>query len=70
MAKNYAITAARYPNAYKVVIAMHASRMKERYRQERLRALGEEDDNPFEERAVYNEILRQMYINERRYTQP
>lgn len=60
METNYAAIAARNPAAYKVAIAMHAHRMHERYRQERLRALKEEDDNPYDDRKVYLTVIKQL----------
>lgn len=58
---NFAAIAAHNPDAYKVAIAMHAHRMHELYRQERLRALGEKDDNPYDERHVYLTVITQLY---------
>ena len=49
------------PYAYKVAIAMHACDMHERYRQARLRALGEEDDNPYNHNKTYNAMLNKMF---------
>lgn len=49
------------PDAYKVAIAMHACDMHERYRQERLRALGEKDDNPHNHDKTYKSIVNKMF---------
>ena len=49
------------PDAYKVAIAMHACNMHERYRQERLRALGEKDDQPYDADKTYKGIINQMF---------
>lgn len=67
---NFAALAACNPKAYEVAIAMHAHRMHERYRQERLRALKEQDDNPFDDRSVYKQILEYMYVQEYRRNHP
>lgn len=57
---NFAAIAACNPRAYEVAIAMHAHRMHERYRQERLRALGEKDDNPYDDTKVYHTVITQL----------
>lgn len=45
------------PDAYKVAIAMHACDMKERFRQARLKALGEKDDKPYLH-SMYGRTMR------------
>lgn len=48
-------------DAFKVFIATHACDMHERYRQERLKALHEKDDNPYDHNKTYKSIINKMF---------
>ena len=50
-----------HKEAFEVFIAMHACDMHERYRQERLKALNEKDDNPYDHNKTYKSIVNQMF---------
>lgn len=49
------------PNVYKVAIAIHARDMFAKYRQLRLKALGESDDRPYNHHREFKTVVHQMY---------